>query len=120
MKTIRFTVLIVASAWVLTACGGVGVGVPTPSDTTAPTISRVAVEPSTLIVPGATSVRVEAHVTDDGSGRGCRYREGNLSRWKRGDPHAIGRQRRDLRGAVCTIVGREPAGQRAVRGLGAR
>jgi hypothetical protein len=68
MKTIRFTVLIVASAWVLTACGGVGVGVPTPSDTTAPTISRVAVEPSTLIVPGATSVRVEAHVTDDGSG----------------------------------------------------
>ena len=62
MKTIRFIVLIVGSAWALTACGGGG------GDATAPTISRVAVEPSTLIVPGVTSVRVEADVTDDSSG----------------------------------------------------
>ena len=67
MKTIGFIVLIAASAWVLTACGGGG-GVPASPDTTAPTISRVAVEPSTLIVPGVTSVRVEADVTDDLSG----------------------------------------------------
>ncbi len=68
MKTIRFIVLIVGSAWALTACGGGGGGAPVVTDTTAPTISRVAVEPSTLIVPGVTSVRVEADVTDDSSG----------------------------------------------------
>jgi len=67
MKTIRFIVLIVGSVWALTGCGGGG-SAPVVTDTAAPTISRVAVEPSTLIVSGVSSVRVEADVSDDSSG----------------------------------------------------
>lgn len=68
MKRWNTMLLIAVSAWTLTACGGGGAGGPVVTDTTPPTISRTAVEPSTLIVPGTTVVRVEADVTDDSSG----------------------------------------------------
>lgn len=69
MRRINSILLIALSVWTLSACGGGGGGGgPVVTDTTAPTISRMAVEPSTLIVPGGTVVRVEADVTDDSSG----------------------------------------------------
>ncbi|MEJ5250910.1 MAG: hypothetical protein HPY54_07560 [Chthonomonadetes bacterium] len=67
MRTVKITFLIAVLAGTLTACGGGG-GTGGISDTTAPTISRVAVEPTALIAPGTTIVRVEADVTDDSSG----------------------------------------------------
>jgi len=66
MKRSNTILLIALPIWTMTACGGGGGTVI--NDTTAPTISRVAVEPSTLIVPGATVVQVEADVVDDSSG----------------------------------------------------
>lgn len=68
MKRGKIILAIALASWILTACGGGGGGVPVVPDTTPPTISRVAVEPSTLIVPGTTVVQVEADVTDDSSG----------------------------------------------------
>lgn len=68
MKRGNTMLLIVLSVWALTACGGGGGGGSVVTDTIPPTISRMAVEPSTLIVPGTTMVRVEADVTDDSSG----------------------------------------------------
>lgn len=69
MRRINTMLLTALWVWTLTACGGGGGGGgPVVTDTTPPTISRMAVEPSTLIVPGVTVVRVEAEVTDDSSG----------------------------------------------------
>lgn len=67
MRTVQITFLVGVLAGTLTACGGGG-GISPPNDTVAPGISRVAVEPTTLIAPGTTAVRVEADVTDDSSG----------------------------------------------------
>ncbi len=69
MKRRKTILLAGLSVWTLTACGGGGE--PVVTDTTPPTISRMAVEPSTLIVPGTTVVKVEADVTDDSSGVGA-------------------------------------------------
>ncbi len=69
MRQRAIQILTVALSMVLASCGGGGGVTPPPvTDTTPPTISRVAVEPSTLIVPGTSEVRVEADVTDDTSG----------------------------------------------------
>lgn len=67
MRTVKITVLVGVLAGTLTACGGGG-GTTAPSDTVAPGITRVAVEPTTLIAPDTTTVRVEADVTNDSSG----------------------------------------------------
>lgn len=66
MKRRKIILLAGLSVWTLTACGGGGG--PMVTDTNPPTISRMAVEPSTFIVPGTTVVQVEADVTDDSSG----------------------------------------------------
>ncbi len=66
MKRAYLAIALSAFAFLLASCGGGGGVTPPPvTDTTAPTISRVAVEPSALVVSGTTEVRVEADVTDD-------------------------------------------------------
>ena len=69
MRRWKIILLTALSVWALSACGGGGG--PVETDTTPPTISRMAVEPSSLIVPSTTVVRVEADVTDDSSGVGA-------------------------------------------------